>query len=205
MATTTTFADLQADFFFAGFSEYNDAGDGLALARRMLNQSYLELCAREHFPWLEDDATGAAPLTIADVRAVISVTNTTQRTPLGWRDRRALLDSYGTLTTAGTPSVWFFDSADTIAVYPTSTADTLAVRYIKKPAKLVNDSDVAIVPDEWTSLIVQGAVLKGKKNDDNYDTLWQIHETEVARMLDAEVYSRGEGPDYIDVRDGGNC
>lgn len=191
-----TFTQLQTEFFARGFEYLNDAGAGLTRAKNWINQSYLGLCTRADFPFLFADATGTAPLTITDVRVVLSVYDATQKNPLVAIDRATLISTYKDLTLTGTPLYWYRNSQTQVSVYPANTGSTLNVRYVKRPALLSAGSDAVIVPDEWADLIVDGAVLKGKKDDDDYDNYVQQYEADVDRMRQAELDDNA-APDYV--------
>lgn len=190
------------DEFRARGTAYLDDSAGLARAKRWLNQSYQELCAAHEWPFLElGDASGAAPLTITDLMHVLAVTDTTGGVrSLVHKDRRNLVRSYGDLTAVGTPT-WFYFTNNSVRTYPTS-ADTIAVHYLKVPTELVNDGDEPIVPDRFQDLIIDGAMRRAYKDSDNFESvpaLREIWEVDVGAMIQAltpQDYSR---PEQIEV------
>lgn len=193
-----TLGELLTEFFDRGFSQFDDGAAGETRARRWLNQSYWDLCARQEWRWLETDFVGVPPLVIADLRTVVSVTNSTQRYPLRWRDRRDIVAT-GDWTTPGTPSVWYFSAAATVETYPPTSSDTITVHYVAKPAKLVAAGDRVVVPEEWCDLIVDGAVLRAKKGEDDYDQYVQQFEADYQRMESAELIDQVDGPSFIQM------
>lgn len=194
----TTFTQLQAEAFARGLDYLNDGGAGLTRLKNWLNQSYLALCARAEFPWLITEASGTAPLTIGDLRQVLSVYDSTLKRPLVPIEKSVITNQGIDVTTAGTPLYFYRNSQTVLSVYPASTGSTLTVRYLKKPAALSAGSDTVVVPDEWADLIVDGAVLKGKKDDDLYDSYVAQYEADVARMIGAEL---DDGADFNYVLD----
>lgn len=149
-----TFLQLQTEFLARGY-QYLLTGAGLTRAKAWLNQSYLEVCEEEPWPFLLATAAGASPVTVTDVRVIRSVTDTTQRVPLEVISEDDLLGSSLLLTTAGPPTYYYLDDV-IVRTYP--VGGTLSIRYYKVPAELVADADVAIVPNRFADLIVNGAV-----------------------------------------------
>lgn len=181
MAATTTFTQLQTEFFARGFDYLNDAGAGLTRAKTWINQSYLELCEEDTWPFLLATATGAAPLAVADIRTILSVIDTASNsTPLYPLPEDELVDDFSPVTTTGTPTYFYVDDT-TIRTYP--VGGTLSVRYWKVPALLSAGSDAAIVPDRFVNLIVDGAVRRAQNDNDN-PTGAQIAEEERQRGID---------------------
>ena len=85
-----TFQQLLTEFFARGFDYLNDSGAGETRAKQWINQSYQEICGLDDWPFLEATASGGSPLTIADLRTILSLTDTTTNTNLGFIDRRTL-------------------------------------------------------------------------------------------------------------------
>jgi hypothetical protein len=75
-----------------------------------------------------------------------------------------------TCRTRGRPTYFYRDSQTSIKVYPANTSISLSVRYCKAPADLTG-TDTPIVPADYHDLIVDGAVLYAKKDDDTFDQL----------------------------------
>jgi hypothetical protein len=160
----TTFLELQTEFYARGYDYMNDAGTQATRAKAWLNQSYLELCEEELWPFLLTTATGAAPLTIADIRTLYTVVDTAASNVLAPAQEDELIDTYTTLTTTGTP-LWFYVADTVVKTYP--VGGTLSARYWKVPAELSANGDVAVVPQRFCNLIVDGAVRRaGNDNDD---------------------------------------
>ncbi len=157
-----TFVTLRTDSFARGYDFMNDGGAKLATANRWINQAYLELCEEALWPFLLATATGAAPLAVADLRSIKTVTDTVTGRPLRPVPEDELLDTYTTLATSG-GAEWFYVDDTTVRTYPTTA--TLSVRYWKVPTALSGDADVAIVPDRFCGLIVDGFVRRAALED----------------------------------------
>lgn len=165
MAATTTFLQLQTEFFARGYDYLNDAGAGLTRAKAWLNQSYLELCEEEPWPFLMATTTGAAPLAIADLGRILSVLDTANASnPLIEMDEDELMDNFPPITTTGVPYLFYVDDL-TVRTYP--VGGTLSVRYWKVPALLSANGDIAVVPDRFANLIVDGAIRRAAIDNDN--------------------------------------
>lgn len=161
------FSALQTAFFRRGMEDHNDAGAGLAEAKRWLNAAYLEICTYERWPFLRTTASGASPLTISDLGVIESVADTGQNSiTLGWRDRRDLAGAYSDLTTAGSPR-WFYIDNGVVRTWP--VGGTLSVVYYKVPAELSASGDTPVIPARFHEAIVVGASKKAHMAKQNYE------------------------------------
>ena len=93
-----TFEELLYAFYDRGFS---DVEAYLPRAKRWLNQSYQSICETYPWPFLEKNATGPVPLELADMRAVLSVSN-----GLDYIDRRSLTRRPGARWAAPASTTW---------------------------------------------------------------------------------------------------
>lgn len=162
-----TFAELQTDFFESGFAYLNDNGVGVIRAKRWLNQAYLEICALEPWPFLEASTTGVSPLTIADLRQVISVLDTTNKVALVHSDLKAITDLYPDQTVNGTTLYWYLAAGARITLIPANATISLAVNYLKVPTELSNAADTPLLPQAYHDIIVLGAWRRGLLDDSN--------------------------------------
>lgn len=162
-----TFAELQTDFYESGFAYLNDNGTGAIRAKRWLNQSYLEICALEPWPFLETTTTGSAPLTPTSLRQVITVLDTTNDVKLEHSDYDSLTDLYPDPTVTGTTLYWYLAGGTTVTIVPPSTTIVLSVTYIKVPTELANASDTPLLPAAYHDIIVLGAWRRGLLDDSN--------------------------------------
>jgi hypothetical protein len=95
-------------------------------------------------------------LSVADLGVIEAVTNESQNYPLEPRSYQFLLDTYGDLSTTGTPLFFYvaWPSGDpVVATYPV-TSDTVGVQYWRNGAALSGDSDVPLTPDRYHSIIL---------------------------------------------------
>ena len=140
-----TFQQLLTEFFARGFDYLNDSGAGETRAKQWINQSYQEICGLDDWPFLEATASGGSPLTIADLRTILSLTDTTTNTNLGFIDRRTLNEAYPDQSQAGNALYAYITNGTTINTYPGNT-DSLSVNYVKVPADLDNEQESAECP-----------------------------------------------------------
>lgn len=130
-----------------------------------LNWAYHDVCHRQAWPFLETTTSGVAPITISDFGHALSVVDTTGNGPLSWEDVRTLREQDPTLTGTGSPMVWYMDGS-ALTVYPASTTNTISVRYLKVPTDLSADSDTPLIPSRFHYILVEGALVKAYKDDD---------------------------------------
>lgn len=155
--TAMTFGVLQSEVFGRGVNYLNDGGAGVSRVKRWINVAYQELCDAEDWPFLQALATGSAPLTIANLGVVESVTRD-NGVKLYPADRRQLTEDYnGLADTGGTAVSYYVAPGPSIVVYPAETI-TISVRYWKVAGDLVVDADTPVVPARFHELIVLGAL-----------------------------------------------
>lgn len=167
------FAALTTELSDRGFSYLSSARLG-----QYINVAYHELCDLEDWPFLATDTSGASPLTISDIRNVLSVHDSAGNGNLVARDRRDLVESYRDLTTAGTPRFFYLDGS-VLRTYP--VGGTLAVRYIKVPADLTG-TDTPLVPARFHYVIVDIAARRAYVDADAFDKAQGV-QAEVDRMV----------------------
>lgn len=178
------FSLIQTEFFARGYDYLNDAGAGLARAKRWINEAYLELCEEERWPFLMATATGASPLAIADLREVAIVTDTGRSNQLHPMPEDELTDYYISLTTVGVP-LYYYLTDTTVNVYP--TGGTLSVRYWKVPVALSAAGDIPVIPDRFTNLIIDGAV---RRAANTYDAAEDAAAAEAERQRGLDIMRR---------------
>lgn len=179
------FSTLQTSFFNRGFQDWNDAGTQLAECKRLLNEAMHQLNDEQGgmWPFLEATATGAAPLTIADLGSLESVWDSTNGRWLVPSDRRVLArgNSDGPLTIAGAPSS-FYVSNGVVRVYPVQ-AVSLSVRYWKVATDLSAGGDTPLMPSRYHGAIVDLAVAAAHRLN-NDEGAAQAAQGEAQRKLD---------------------
>ena len=121
------------------------------------------------------DITNGAGLPTNYVQALdVTITTANQERTIPFKDIREVDLLHPdpddlTANPASGASFWYF-YANTIRVYPApKNADTLSVRYYKRPTTLANDADVPSVPSEFEELLVVGAAYRVLQVKDNYD------------------------------------
>lgn len=155
--------DLRSEVAARGF-DFDTPTRVNAWVNRVLHRAY----ERHPWPFLETTTTGVSPLTISDVRNVLSVVDTVTKEPLSWEDPRALLERDPTLAATGNPTSWYLEGS-ALTVYPANTTDTLSVRYIKVAPDLSADSDSPLFPTRFHYCLVDGAVAMAYEDTDNFD------------------------------------
>lgn len=157
------FAGLQAELLARGFSDMTSASDTVRI-KRWLNDSMHEIDDMNDWPYLNTTTTGAAPLTIADLGTIESVTNVTGGYTLQPRDRRDLRAQYADLTTVGVAAFYYITGGSTINVFPVQSGLTLTVDYWKVPADLSANGDVPAMPDRYRMAIVDLAAERASRD-----------------------------------------
>lgn len=189
------FADLKQELADRGF-------DGILTDTRIgayINMAITEICERTAWPFLVTATTGVAPLTITDVRQVLSVVDTVNDTRLVYQPRRELLDTDANLATIAQPSFWWLEQG-VVRVWPLNTTNSLSVQYIQAPADLVSDSDTPVIPARWHLLIVDGAAIRAYLDSDNFQaatTLQQFHDARVEQMVQTLMVPNLDGPRFM--------
>jgi hypothetical protein len=169
-----TFKELKEEVIARGFENIATDTGGEARIKRWINQSYREVIDHRAWAFLEASKEGKAPLAIADLGHVLSVTNLTVETLLTYIERAALLHWDPALSGTGTGTQWYLENGNSIHVYPGDTASTILVRYLKEVADLVADGDEPVVPAAYHGVIEDGAVLRAYKTTDNFEAVIAI-------------------------------
>lgn len=162
------FAALQAEFQARGFSDMTSAGDLVRLKRWLVDAMHM-IDEMEDWAYLNTSTTGTAPLTIADLRKVESVSDVAGQIPLNQRSRGEMAHSYVDLTIAGQPYEFYVTGGTTINVYPANTTRTLTVTYWKFGPDLSAGTDVPLMPDRFRMAIVEYAVDRAATDRGAYD------------------------------------
>jgi hypothetical protein len=192
---------LRSEFLTRGF-DYLTEGE----ANNYLNDAYLlDICEEEDWPFLEATAEGTAPLTIADLRTIEYVTNTTRNEKLDPILRARITDDWNPdLTQTGTPELYYVTEGSKVNIFPVSTSDTIAVRYWKVAPRLVGAA-TPLLPERFHSLIIDGAVARAYRKTAD----WELRnvakadfEAELERMQTSLGMLHHDAPDdYIVITD----
>lgn len=153
------FSDLKAQLATRGVKY--QLGDYINRATTLLDES-------ARWPWLYASSTGVAPLTIADLREVRTVTDQTVALQLDPSTLEAvqIADPAGTAVTS--PAVWYASASTQVSTWPGS-AHTIRVDYIKVPPVLALASDSPVSPTRYHPLIVDYARLLAHEDNDELD------------------------------------
>lgn len=172
-----TFATLKTSLSDRGFSYLSDTRLG-----EYVNQGYYRIAEAHPWIWTQTTATGTAPLTISDLGQILSVVDTTNKTPLTVVERDEVIDDLGAdLTQTGTPMVAYRSTETQLSVYPANTSVSLSVRYCKVPAVLTG-TDTPIVPTRYHLVIADAAEIEALRDTDDDSTAERREQTLERRL-----------------------
>lgn len=188
----------------AAISEVKSRGaDYLSDTRigNFLNAAHAEVCNAAFWPFTEATASGAAPLTIADLRLVRYVVDENNDCRLPHRARHWLVEAEGDLSVTGTPRCYYIDSGTVVRTYP--AGGTITVAYYKVPTALTNGSDTFLVPDAYMDVVYDATMVRVLKDAGNYAEALQLRSDVAAQlevMRQALLVNTDGATDYIRVR-----
>lgn len=196
-----TLSTLQTAFYARGFDFLNDGGAGVTRTTQYLNAAMHEVDSAALWPYLLTSTTSTAPVTISDLRRVQSVVDTTNGySPVTPADVRTLKRMYGDITQSGQPESFYFTSQTVLAVYPTSTTNSLLVTYWKFGTDLSGASDAPLMPDRFRPIVVELAAAKAFR-EKNLDQEAAVAMQEYQRLLEVMkeelVDPQVAGPSYM--------
>jgi hypothetical protein len=102
-----------------------------------------------------------------------------------------------TLSLASGPPLVYSLFSQQLLLYPTPTqAGSLVLRYQLNPVKLVNNTDLPLIPEKWHHVIVSGAVFYGKLflSDPDYKDQFILYEQQIKSMLSHNRDGLGRHP-----------
>lgn len=155
------------------------------------------------FPWLEAAVTGTAPLTIADLKHVLFVQDTTNDTELLGLPVQQIAQLGDDLALPGLPTHWWLDGLTTLNVWPVSTSAQLLVRYVKESPELAGDLDTPLIPVRYHNTWVDLAVVRAYLDSDNFaaaSALQQIANNDLAQISQRYATRNGQNPGYQTIR-----
>lgn len=118
------------------------------------------------WPWLEAVTSGAAPLTISDLKAILYVVDTTNQRPLlGVKPEWLIQQESYDLTRTGVPEYWYLDGLTSLKVYPVATP-SLSVRYLKYSPELSSGTDTPLIPERYHHIWVDLAMIRAYRDSD---------------------------------------
>lgn len=131
----------------------------------MLNRAMVDFEDFWSWPWLVKTTTGAAPLTISDLRSVLSVYDANGVEMFG---------ATGTddidVNQIGTPSYWWIDDtsgSSVLRAWPVGTV-SFSVRYLSDSSTLTSDTDTPKIPARYHPLWIDMAVVQAYRDSDNF-------------------------------------
>lgn len=157
-----------------------------------INRAYLEICGRQPWPFLETVTTGPAPVNLPGLLSILYVTSNGVEVEGG--DVRDLLDRDPDLAEVGDPRYWYL-TGENLNVWPDYTGD-LTVRHASLPVKLTAGTS-PLFPEQYHEMLIDGAVVRGLKDNDEYDQaagLQQIIDARVQNMIDTLIARNAQGP-----------
>lgn len=172
-----------------------------ARVNAFINTAQNEICAYMPWPFLTTSVTGVSPLTITDLGAILSVVDSTSDQSLTGVDRRNVTALDADLSALGTPEVFWLEN-NAVTVWPGHATDTVTVYYVKIPTQLVADADEPVIPVRYQDLIVQGAVMQAKLDNDEYQAyqaLQQVWQRRIDQMVQDLMYRNQSGPELMQV------
>ncbi len=196
-----TYAEMCADLKFH-LGNRTDSDTNIA---NWINVAYKDLTTRNMlwgvkmpeqyiFPELNTSASksttdGVAYVTVpTDALYVATIDDTTSKRKLvniPWREYIKHPDR-ATTTSEGAPTKWVRYGLN-LYLYPTPDATyALTVYYRKRPAELVNASDVTLVGDEWDEPILKLAVIQSFRRFGEYEKA-EVEKKEWVDMMAAKV------------------
>lgn len=154
-----------------------DTGYSSAEIKSYINDTQYDVYNEYRLRFMEDSQAYTLAVGVADITngsglptnyvQALDIINTTS----GKQSTLTFIDakSVNNLTTTGQPTSWYIFE-NTINLYPIPTsADTVTLRYYKKPTELSADADVPEIPSEFNELLVVGAAYRVMQVKDNYD------------------------------------
>lgn len=86
-------------------------------------------------------------------------------------------------STPGAPSYWSLYARNILLNAPTDKEYKMTLFYIRKPAKLVGNTDVPELPEEFEELLVLGAFRRVLERNEDFDLAASINEQYQAQLL----------------------
>lgn len=133
------------------------------------------------WPWLKTSTSGTAPVTIADLRRVMSVADATNRCPLEPVDADAITEFGDTnLALVGPPQAWYLSAETVLTTYPVGTS-SLTVRYVKFSPELAG-TDPPLIPLRYRSTWIDLAEVQALR--------YGVKDVQSAAALEASAFGR---------------
>lgn len=198
--------------------EFNDHGfTDTSVARKvsMINDTIWDICAREPWPFLENEATlnfdGINPNPTnmpSDFRAVLTINRTDNGDPLDPERHDTMLRKYGQIllqagvSSAGAPVAYYFKGSQLRIFYTPASNMTLNLSYLRNHPALVQSSLETdfLIPPQFHRVVVLGSLYKLYDMDDDYDigaSFQAQYEDKIQKMRDQLWQVQFDRPDRI--------
>lgn len=192
----TTLATAEAELQARGYNRFSTSRlDSWLNSAKNRFEDYTD------WPWLKTTTTGTAPLTISDLRRVLSVVDSSAKLPVEQVAADAIIEyASADLTLAGSPSGWYLSSDTVLTTFPVGTG-SLSVRYLKFSPELSAGADTPLIPARyrtaWVDLAEVEALRFGVKDAASADDM----ERNVFRRIGeiAGVYAMQAQTDYTEM------
>lgn len=186
--------------------ELGDRGfNGILSASRMnfiLNRAVADFEYFYDWPWLRKTATGAAPLTISDLRHVRKVQDSNGRQYFGLDDSEDV-----DLTETGSPTGWWIDETSgspVVTAYPVG-AVTFTVYYVSTSANLTADTDTPKIPVSRHGIWIDLAVVRAYQDRDNFaaaNALRQSVQADLQNLVESYETRNRQNSGHVLIRAG---
>lgn len=202
-----TFAAMKTELIARGFDGL--ASNGLTADTRAgvyINAARAEFDRMFLWPWREKSATGTSPLSITDLGTIEKVIDTSNSSvALARADYSSLVDAYGDLSPSGSPSFYYVawpSGTPEVVAYP-GGSHTIGVQYWRVTPDLSSGSDTPASPAECHYTIVDMAVRRAYRDNDDHDSAAAIQaeiDLAIGQFLFAYPPGIADGPDaYVGV------
>jgi hypothetical protein len=198
-------------------SELNDHGftdQSTTRKLALLNDTYWDICSREPWPFLEEeitlafDGTDSTPTNWpTDFRAVLAITDPSSGAVIR-PERLDTIDKNhaSELAESGEPFAYYFLSNEIRFIYIPSATTTLKMRYLKRPAALVDGGaeTTILLPKQHHRALILGTLQKlyDMLDDPELGSRFEAqYETRIVRMRDEIWMRQYDRPDYIHMTD----
>jgi len=171
-------------------------------ANLMLNRGLVDFEDFYPWSWLRKTATGAAPLTISDLKYIRKVQDSTGQEYFGL-DNSEDVD----LTQTGTATSWWIDDTSgtpVLTAWPVGSV-TFRVDYVKTSTLLTADSDTPSIPAAYHGLWVDLAQVYAYRDKDNYaasNTLKQQATADLQRVVEVFETRNRQNSQHVLIRAG---
>lgn len=209
-------ATIMDIFVSYGFETDDEMTDDRKL--EALNETYWEVLAREAWPFLQssvtlafDGSTMAPNNDPGDINSVITAVRTDNGLFLEpWRMDDFYETYAGSLTTAGSPLLYFFEGGN-LRVYPVpSSTDAVLIKYMKVAPELTAlsvEGDILLPKRYHRSVLVMGTLSKLAVMQDDLEMgqgYGNLFEVAVTRMTDDLLTEQSQRTEFIHINDPDN-